>query len=227
MLNKGHVAEIKEGLSLIDGFVFRESYVYMNDKGVVLNSQSILDDIESLPGQGPVTRYDVMGTKGEKQDRAYLATLAERTRDLLTDARPRHDRVLPARPVQISESDTSRFADIDFILHYTDLVGTYAEQGLDTVSTWMLANSIDQAKCYIDKLGNKRLSSPARYRRQVDEHLIVKLQASGERRSGVVGSRTRAGQTLNHLRTGVTSSGCCRQPKQAARTWGASTWTCS
>ena len=43
-------AEISAGISLIDGFVFRESYVYMDEDGKVLGSQDILDDIESLAG---------------------------------------------------------------------------------------------------------------------------------------------------------------------------------
>ena len=52
----------------------------------------------------------------------------------------------------MSESDTSRYADIDFILHYTDVLGIYAELGLDEVSTYTFANSPQQNKAYIDRL---------------------------------------------------------------------------
>jgi hypothetical protein len=155
-------AEATEGMNLIDGFIFRESYVYMDDKGAVLDSQVILDDIESLAGTMTVRRYDVMGTRRNKTDVAYLPKLVEETRSIfhrtidigLTE-------YLPAGPTQIDESDTSKYADIDFVIHYADLVGTYAEQGLDYVSSWIFANDTQQAKCYLDRQGRGGLNYPA------------------------------------------------------------------
>lgn len=148
--------EIKDGKNLLDGFVFRESYTYIDDKNQVMDSQRILDDTESLYRDTPVYRYDVMGIARKNPTRDYLHLLINKTREIfgrtidigLTE-------YLPAGPVQIDESDTSRYADIDFILHYSDVVGIYAELGLDTVSTFMFANSGDQAKCYIDRKGNR------------------------------------------------------------------------
>ena len=161
LLRKVRAAELVAGRSLIDGFVFRESYVYMNDKGAVLGSQDILDDTESLAGSAPVKRYDVNGTSGLRTDRGYLVTLVQQTQAIfgrvidigITE-------YLPAGPVQINESDTSKYADIDFLIHYADVVGTYAEQGLDIVSTWMFANTVDDSKCYVSKTGVKALSYP-------------------------------------------------------------------
>lgn len=154
-------AEIRVGVDLIDGFVFRESYVYMSEDGQVLGSQSILDDIESLAGPEPVLRYDVFGNRHSRADRGYLVTLTERTTEIFErDLDIGITEYLPAGPVQIDESDTSGYEDIDFLIHYADLVGTYAEQGLDLVSTWMFANETDESKCYVDKQGSRGLNYP-------------------------------------------------------------------
>lgn len=153
--------EIKDGKNLLDGFTFRESYTYINDKNQVMDSQRILDDTESLYRDTPVYRYDVMGITRRNPTRDYLHLLINKTREIfgrnidigLTE-------YLPAGPVQIDESDTSRYADIDFILHYSDVVGIYAELGLDTVSSWLFANINDQAKCYIEWQGNRGANYP-------------------------------------------------------------------
>jgi hypothetical protein len=166
-------AELQEGIDLIDGFVFRESYVYMDENGRVLGSQSILDDVESLAGPEPVGRYDVFGNQHPRTDRGYLVTLIDETRAIFErDLDIGITEYLPAGPVQISESDTSVYEDIDFVIHYADLVGTYAEQGLDVVSTWMFANETDQAKSYVDKQGNQGLNYP------VHEQLAQYFQGS-------------------------------------------------
>ena len=159
LLNTIREAEVRTGRELIDGFVFRESYVYMDEDGRVLDSQSILDDIESLAGLEPVWRYDVFGNRHQDPDRGYLVTLTEEIGAMFgRDLDIGISEYLPAGPVQISESDTSPYEDIDFLIHYADLVGTYAEQGLDVVSTWAFANETDQAKAYLDRQGNRGLS---------------------------------------------------------------------
>jgi hypothetical protein len=161
LLGRIREAEISEGLELIDGFVFRESYVYMDEDGQVLDSQSILDDVESLAGLERVRRYDVFGNRHPEPDRGYLVTLIEQTREIFgRDLDIGISEYLPAGPVQISESDTSPYEDIDFLIHYADLVGTYAEQGLDVVSAWVFATETDQAKCYLDMQGNPGLNYP-------------------------------------------------------------------
>ncbi len=161
LLREIRAAEIKEDISLIDGFVFRESYVYMDENGDVLDSQYILDDIESLAGFEPVRRFDVFGNENPNTDSGYLVTLIDETRKIFgRDLDIGITEYLPAGPVQTSESDTSKYQDIDFLIHYADLTGTYAEQGLDIVSTWIFANETEQAKCYLDKQGKKGLSYP-------------------------------------------------------------------
>ena len=136
--------------------MFRESYVYMDENGQVLDSQSILDDVESLAGAEPVRRYDVFGNRHPTRTGATWSLWSEQTREIFgRDLDIGITEYLPAGPVQINESDTSPYEDIDFLIHYADLVGTYAEQGLDVVSTWMFANETDQAKCYVDKQGNR------------------------------------------------------------------------
>jgi hypothetical protein len=161
LLREIRKAEVREGVDLIDGFVFRESYVYADEDGMVLGSQSILDDVESLAGPEPVLRYDVFGNRHPGADRGYLVTLVGEMREIFgRDLDIGITEYLPAGPVQIDESDTSVYEDIDFVIHYADLVGTYAEQGLDVVSTWMFANDTDQAECYVDKQGNRGLNYP-------------------------------------------------------------------
>ncbi len=143
-------AEVDYGLVLLDGFLFRESYVYIDENGELLDSQSILDDTESLYRPTKVYRYDSQGYSYENPDADYLHTLLEQTDGIFK--RPLEiglSEYLPAGPTQIDESDTSRYGDIDFILHYADVMGIYASLGLDFVSTWLGANSVDQAKCYL------------------------------------------------------------------------------
>ncbi len=116
-----HEAEVDSGLILLDGFIFRESYVYIDENGKLLDSQKILDDVESLYKPTKVYRYDSLGYSYKNPDKDYLHTLIEKTDEIfgrsldigLTE-------YLPAGPTQIDESDTSRYADIDFILHYAD-----------------------------------------------------------------------------------------------------------
>jgi hypothetical protein len=154
-------AEIEKNMILLDGFVFRESYTYMDDKAQVLDSQRILDDTESLYRDVSVYRYDIMGVLHKNPDRDYLHQIIDQTNEIfgrtidigITE-------YLPAGAIQISESDTSSYDDMDFIIHYSDVVGIYAELGLDTVSTWMFANEANQAECYIDKQGNQGPNYP-------------------------------------------------------------------
>jgi hypothetical protein len=120
-----------------------------------MDSQRILDDTESLYRNAPVYRYDVTGITRKNPSRDYLHQLISRTSEIfgrtidigLTE-------YIAAGPIQINESDSSRYADIDFILHYSDILGIYAELGLDTVAAYMFANSVQVAKCYVDKHGN-------------------------------------------------------------------------
>lgn len=160
-LQKIRQAEVRENMILIDGFVFRESYTYIDENRKVLDSQYILDDTESLYRDAPVYRYDVFGNTNKNTDRDYLHRLIDQTRRIFgRDLDIGITEYLPAGPVQIDESDTSAYADMDFILHYSDVVGIYAELGLDTVSTWMFANSNKQAECYIDKFGRQGANYP-------------------------------------------------------------------
>jgi hypothetical protein len=154
-------AEIDEGKNLLDGFVFRESYVYMDEKGELLPSQLVLADTESLYRDTPVYRYDVTGISHPVPDRDYLHTVIYKTAEIfgrmldigLTE-------YLPAGPVQISEIDTSRYNDMDFIIHYSDMVGIYAELGLDYLSKIMFGNTVNQHKAYFDRDGNKGVNYP-------------------------------------------------------------------
>ncbi len=151
-----HAAELEDGRPLIDGFLFRESYVYINGEGDLQASQRILADTDSLAKDSPVYRYDTRGMPHSEADRDYLHTLLEKTQTIF--GRPLEiglSEYLPAGPTTIDESDTSPYADIDFTLHYADVMGIYATLGLDYVSTWMFANSTDQAKCYLDRQGNE------------------------------------------------------------------------
>jgi hypothetical protein len=154
-------AEVEGGLTLLDGFAFRESYVYIDADGELAPSQAILDDTESLAGDAPVLRFDTDGSVGSSTDRDYLHTLLARTEAVfgrridiaLTE-------YLPAGPVQIGESDTSRYPDIDFVVHYADVVGTFAALGLDTVSSFAFANSPQQAEAYLDRSGRRGAGYP-------------------------------------------------------------------
>ena len=156
-----HDAEVKAGDHLLDGFMFRESYVYMDQGGRLLAPQKILDDTESLYRTTPVFRYDSRGYPHADADRDELHLIVAKTREIfgrsidigLTE-------YLPAGPTQIDESDTSRYADIDFVLHYADVVGIYANLGLDVVSTWMFANSTQQAEAFVTTSGERGLGYP-------------------------------------------------------------------
>ena len=170
--------ELDRGLTLLDGFAFRESYVYIDDGGELAPSQAILDDTESLARDAPVLRHDTDGSVGSRTDRDYLHTLLTKTASVfgrridiaLTE-------YLPAGPVQISESDTSRYGDIDFVVHYADVVGTYAALGLDTVSSFAFADSPQQAEAYIDRSGRRGASYPVH--EQLAGHLSGTMLAVG------------------------------------------------
>jgi len=154
-------AEVEDGQPLLDGFLFRESYVYLDRDGKLMSSQRILADTDSLYKASPVYRYDSMGNAYPDPDEDYLHKLIGRTEEIF--GRPLEiglTEYLPAGPTGIDESDTSPYADIDFILHYADVMGIYATLGLDYVSTWMFANSTDQAKCYLDRQGQEGVNYP-------------------------------------------------------------------
>jgi hypothetical protein len=154
-------AEVTGKLRLLDGFTFRESYVYMDAKGRRQGSQRILDDTESLYRSAPVFRFDPQGRTYGDADRGYLPTLIATTRKIfgrsidigLTE-------YLPAIPVQLGEGDTSRYADIDFVLHYADVVGIYAQLGLDVVSSWVFGDSPQFAEAYLDRSGHRGTNYP-------------------------------------------------------------------
>jgi hypothetical protein len=162
-LSRIHAAEQTSGTTLLDGFAFRESYVYIDAQRNLRPSQEILDDTESLYRDAPVYRYDTDGSTGANPDRDYLHTLLAKTAEIfgrrldiaLTE-------YLPAGPVQISESDTTRYADIDFILHYADVMGIYSQLGLDEVATFTFANSPQQSKAYLDRFGGHGPNYPVR-----------------------------------------------------------------
>jgi len=139
-------AERSSGLVLLDGFVYRESYVYMDASGRVESSQEILDDTESLAASAPVYRLDTRGESSSDANRDYLHTLLDRTRTVFGR---RLDLML-----------TEYLPAIDFVVHYADVVGTYASLGLDAVSTWVFANSTQQAKAYLDRSGHHGAAYP-------------------------------------------------------------------
>lgn len=154
-------AEIEEGKILLDGFVFRESYVFIDADGKLMDSQSILDDTESLYRSVRVYRYDPFGKSYPHPNQNYLNQLIAKM-DQLFERRLEIGltEYLPAGPVQIDESDTSPYPDIDFILHYADVIGIYGTLGLDYVSTFLFANSVEQAKCYLDRQGVRGANYP-------------------------------------------------------------------
>jgi len=161
LLERVRAAEIEDGRPLIDGFLFRESYVYINSNGNLRESWKIIDDTDSLYEASPVYRYDSFGRFFPEADKDYLHTVIARTEEIFD--RPLEiglSEYLPAGPVEIDESDTSPYADIDFILHYADVMGIYATLGLDYVSTFLFANSPEQAKCYLDRQGHEGPNYP-------------------------------------------------------------------
>jgi len=153
--------ESTEGKILLDGFMFRESYLYIDQNNNILASQLILDDTESLYRDTKVYRYDVDGTSHLNPDTAYLPLIINKTDEIfgrsidigITE-------YLPAGPVQISETDTSRYSDIDFIIHFSDIVGIYAQLGLDAISKIMFGDSVDMHKSYFDRWGNVGVNYP-------------------------------------------------------------------
>jgi hypothetical protein len=161
LLKRVHQAEIEDIQTLLDGFIFRESYVYIDKNGRLLDSQLILDDTESLYRDTPVYRYDTEGETFRHPDRDYLHTVIDETTEIfgrsldigLTE-------YLPAGPVNISETGTSLYSDAAFIVHYSDIVGMYAELGLDFVSTIMFGDSVDMHKAYFDRDGNQGANYP-------------------------------------------------------------------
>jgi hypothetical protein len=161
LLSRIRQAEVEDGRPLLDGFLFRESYVYLDRDGRLMSSQRILVDTDSLYKASPVYRYDSTGNTYPDPDEDYLHTLLARTEQIF--GRPLEiglSEYLPAGPTGIDESGTSPYADIDFILHYADVMGIYATLGLDYVSTWMFANSNEQAKCYLDRQGQQGANYP-------------------------------------------------------------------
>lgn len=155
LLHKIRQAEVEEGTILLDGFIFRESYVYIDEERNVLNSQFILDDTESLYRNTPVYRYDVWGNSNPNPDKAYLVNVIDQTNEIFGRSLDIGiTEYLPAGPVQIRETDTSKYSDIDFILHFTDIVGIYAQLGLDFVSKIMFGDSVEMHKSYFDRYGN-------------------------------------------------------------------------
>lgn len=155
LLKQVRQAEIEKNITLIDGFTFTESYVYMNGQGQVLNSQLILDDTESLYRNTPVYRYDVWGNVNSATDSAYLPMLISQCREIFgRNIEIGMTQYLPAGALYISETDTSKYDHEDFIIHYIDVIGIYAEQGLDIVAKIMFGDSIDMHKSYFDRNGN-------------------------------------------------------------------------
>ena len=133
-------AELELGQLLLDGFSFQESYVYMDRDGRVLDSQQILDDAEALYRTTPVYRLNYDGVAYPDPDRAYLPSLARRVDAMFgREVDLVLAEYLPAGAFFISEEDTSRYADIDLILHHADLTGIYALLGFDGVSRLMLS----------------------------------------------------------------------------------------
>jgi len=111
-------AELEENMNLIDGFIYRESYVYIDKYGNLLDSQLILDDTESLYRDTTVYRYDSTGTSFSNPDSNYLHTIIEMTTEIFgRNLEIGLTEYLPAGPTQISEIDTSRYEDIDFIVY--------------------------------------------------------------------------------------------------------------
>jgi hypothetical protein len=154
-------AEIMDGMILLDGFIFRESYVYVDENGKVLDSQLILDDTESLYRNTPVYRFDVFGNSHPNPDKAYLPEIINHTNEIFErNIEIGLSEYLPAVTLEMGEIDTSKYFDIDFILHYCDIVGIYAQLGLDYVSRMMFANYLDQHKSYFDREGNLGTNYP-------------------------------------------------------------------
>jgi len=161
ILRKIRRAEIDQGFYLLDGFTFHQSYPYINDQGQLLDSQFILDDTESLYRNAPVYRYDVTGVTRKKSNRDYLHQIIDNTSSIFGRTLDiGNTEYLPSGPIQISEIDTSRYSDMDFILHYSDVIGIYAELGLDAVSTIMFGDSVDMHKAYFDRKGNLGVNYP-------------------------------------------------------------------
>jgi hypothetical protein len=148
-------AEIAEGKVLLDGFIFTESYVYIDQYGSLLPSQLILDDTESLYRDTPVYRFDYDGTTHPNPDSAYIPSVITKTKEIFgRDLEIGITEYLPAIPYQMGEIDTSRYSDFDFIIHYSDIMGIYAEHGLDIVAKIMFGDSTDMHKSYFDREGN-------------------------------------------------------------------------
>jgi hypothetical protein len=172
-LNRIRQAELTYGQVLIDGFTFNESYVYMDANGNVRDSQLVVDDTESLYRSTPVYRYDVLGNTNPTQDSAYLVTLVEQTQAIL--GRTLDIGIfeyLPAIPAQMGEVDTSRYADMDFIIHYSDVAGIYAQLGLDYVFRIMFGADLNFHKAYFDRYGNLGMNYPV--------HMQIKQYFQGD-----------------------------------------------
>lgn len=153
--------EISSGLVLLDGFVFNESYNYISADSNLLDSQLILDDTESLYRNTPVYRYDYDGSSHPNPDKAYLPEIIDKTKEIFSrDLDIGITEYLPAIPFQMGEIDTSRYSDFDFIIHFADVVGIYAQLGLDFVSKIMFGDSVNMHKSYFDRAGNLGANFP-------------------------------------------------------------------
>jgi hypothetical protein len=148
-------AELLEGKVLLDGFIFTESYVYQDSSRQLRDSQLIMDDTESLYRDTPVYRYDYDGSTHPDPDRAYLVEVLQKTKDIFgRDLEIGITEYLPAIPYQFGETNTSCYHDFDFIVHFADVVGIYAEQGLDVVAKMMFGDHLEHHKAYFDRSGN-------------------------------------------------------------------------
>jgi hypothetical protein len=133
-----------------------------------------LDDTESLYRNAPVYRYDVTGVTRTKSNRDYLHQIIDNTSAIFGRTLDiGNTEYLPAGPIQISEIDTSRYANMDFILHFSDVVGIYAELGLDAVSKIMFGDSVDMHKAYFDRKGNLGVNYPVH--EQLAEHFAGEI----------------------------------------------------
>ena len=136
----------------------------------MLDSQFILDDSESLYRNTTVYRYDYDGSTHPNPDEAYLLTVLDKAKEIFgRDLDIGITEYLPAIPVQFGETNTSCYNDFDFIVHFADVVGIYAQLGLDVVAKMMFGDNLDHHKAYFDRSGNQGVNFPVHL--QLAEHL--------------------------------------------------------
>jgi hypothetical protein len=175
-------AEVLEGKILLDGFIFTESYVYQNSSRQLLDSQLILDDTESLYRDTPVYRYDYDGSTHPNPDRSYLVEVIQETKDIFgRDLEIGITEYLPAIPYQFGETNTSCYNDFDFIVHFADVVGIYAELGLDMVAKMMFGDHLEHHKAYFDRSGNLGVNFPVHL--QLAQHFRGEILEVGRTRN--------------------------------------------